>query len=168
MAHGMVRTDNMLGTIEGSYLVSFKYEPSNVATAIDNGNFCVPGALKTGEREVRTAATPAVDSALDSLVLVASEEVDASKKYTNPADFENKAGAVCRGYRLHKHDIFSLTADAFSNTGSITPTVGTSLLEAKANAKADLVNSLTSGSTQIAKLIAIEMQGATKWFVFEV
>ena len=166
MAHGVVRTDNMLGTIEGSYLVSFKYEPSNTPTAIDNGNFVAIGGLKDGEREVRTAGTPAVDTALDNLVLVASEEVDKSKKYTAPSEFSNEAGAICRGYRLHKHDIFSLTADCF--TTAITPTVGTSILEAAAAAKGVLVNSATSGSTQIGKLIAIEMQGATKWFVFEV
>lgn len=165
MAHGVVRTDNMLGTVSGAYLASVKYLPSNTPTAIDNGNFVVVGDLMEGEREVHAASTPAADSAFDSLALIASEEVDSSKKYNAPADFQNAAGAICRGYRLHKHDCFSLTADCF--TTAITPTPGTSLLEAVASTKAALVNSLTASSTQIAKLIAIETQGATTWYVFE-
>lgn len=168
MAHGIVRTDNMQGTHDGANLVSVRYAPSNVKTAIDNGNFVVVGNLETGEREVRVGTTPAANTPLKNLALIASEEVDNTKKYDTLADFQNKAGAICRGYRPETNHIFSLTADAFEIGDGVTPTVGTSVLEAQAKTKAKLTASLTSGSTKIADLIAIETQGTVTWYVFQV
>lgn len=75
MAHGVIRTDNMLGTDVGTHLVSFKYQPSDTDTAIDNGNVVVIGDLINGEREVHTATTPAANSALAKIAVVASVEV---------------------------------------------------------------------------------------------
>lgn len=166
--HGIVRTDNMNGTFDGACLVSLRYKPSNVETAIDNGNFVVIGALETAEREVRIASTPAANSALNTLALVASEEVDKTKKYNTLADFQNEAGAVLRGYTLVSKHFFSLSADAFKIDTGVTPTVGTSILEAQAGTKGLLVNEATSGSTKIANLYAIENEGDTKWYVFEI
>lgn len=168
MAHGVVRTDLMHGTVYGGGLVSVKYAPSGTNTAIDNGNFCVPGAYIEGEREVRAGATPAANTPLGSLVLIASEEVNKDKKYNSLADFENKAGDICRGYTLETGEYFSLTADCFEKGSDVTPTVGTSILEAQAKTKGLLVNAATSGSTKIASLVAIETQGATTWYVFRV
>ena len=71
MAHGVIRTDNMLGTDVGTHLVSFKYQPSDTDTAIDNGNVVVIGDLINGEREVHTATTPAANSALAKIAVVA-------------------------------------------------------------------------------------------------
>lgn len=161
--HGIVRTDNMHGTVFGADLVSVR-----VATAIDNGNFCVPGAYETGAREVRAAATPAANSALASLVLVASEEVITDKKYDTLADFYNEVGTIARGYKLNVGDMFSLSADAFETKSGVTATVGTSILEAQAKTKGLLVNSATSGSTKIADLVAIETEGDITWYVFRV
>ena len=70
MAYGCVRTDNMAGTVLGSGLVSFKYQPGGVDTAIENGNVVVIGGYISGEREIRTASTPAADSALRVLLLL--------------------------------------------------------------------------------------------------
>lgn len=162
--HAIVRTDNMHGTVFGADLVSGIYKVSGVATAIDNGCFVVPGAYATGEREVRVCATPAVDTAVAALALVASEEVDTSRKYNALADFENKAGDIIRCYKLKSGDIFSVTAEALSVASDVTPTVGTSILEAQAAVKGKLVNSGTQGSTKIADLVAIEGD----WFVFRV
>ena len=166
--HGIVRTDKMAGTNVASYCISVRYAPSGTATAIDNGNFAVPAGLVTGEREIYTASTPAANSALDALVLIASEPIDKKKKYNADGDFENAAGATCRAYRLHKGDIFSLSADAFTLGDGVTPTVGTSILEAQAGAKGLLVNSGTSGSTKIASLIAKETFDGVALFVFQV
>lgn len=162
--HGIIRTDNMHGTVFGGDLVSGLYKVSGTATAIDNGCFVVPGAYATGEREVRVCATPAVDTAVAALAIVASEEVDSAKKYNSLADFENKAGDIIRCYKLKSGDIFSVTEEALYIASTVTPTVGTSILEAQAAVKGSLVNSLTSGSTKIADLIAIEGD----WYVFRV
>lgn len=162
--HGVVRTDNMHGTAFGGDLVSVLYQASSANADVDNGCFCVPGAYKTGEREVRLATAPAANTAVSALALIASEEVDSDKKYNTLAEFYNKAGSVARGYKLHPGDMFSLTKEALSIGSSVTPTVGTSILECQADAKGLLVNSATSGSTKIADLVAIEGD----WLVFRV
>lgn len=166
MAHGIFRSDNMEGTVNGAYLASAQYKPSGTATAIDNGNFVVLGAYATGEREVQVATTPAANSDINALAVVATDEVDTAKTYTTLADFTNEAGAVLKCYKLHKQDIFSLSADAVY-IASGTPAVGW-VLEAQAGTKGSLVSSLTASSTQIATLVAIETQGTTTWYVFRV
>ena len=162
--HGVIRTDSMVGTDIPKYLVTGIYQPSGTNTAIDNGNFVVPGAYATGERELRVCTTPAANTALGKLAIVASEEVDKTKKYNALADFTNEAGATLRCYLLESGDMFSLTAEALNIGSSVTPTVGTSILEAQAGTKGNLVNSATSSTTKIADLIAIEGD----WYVFRV
>ena len=166
--HGIVRTDNMSGIFDGADLVTLRYKVAGAETAIDNGCFCTVGAFEDKQREVRAAGTPEADSALDSLALIASEEVDKSKKYGALADFENKAGALLRGYKLRKGHFFSLSAEAFDKAESVVPTVGTSILEAQAGVKGKLVNSATSGSTKIADLVRIEQAGSVTLYVFEI
>jgi hypothetical protein len=161
MAYGCVRTDNMAGTVLGSGLVPFKYQPSSGDTAIENGNVVVIGGYISGQREVRTADTPAADSKFSSIVLVASEEVVKEKNNYFINEFRNEAGAVCRGYRLHPGDIFSISAECFA-AGSVLD-VG-SVVELAAGTKLKAVASLTAGSTQIGKIIAVEGQ----WYVIEV
>lgn len=156
-----VRTDNMSGTVLGKDLVSAKYKVSTTETAIENGNIVVIGGLLDGEREVRLASTPAVNSAFDTLALVASEEIVKDKQYNSLGDFENKAGDIIRCYRLRKGDIFSVTAEALS--GTLTNAVG-KIVEAQADTKMKVVASLTEGSTQIGKIIAVE----GNWYVIEV
>ena len=72
MVHAKVRTDNLTGTVFGGDLVSVKYQPSGKDTEIDNGNFVKVGALISGEREVHTGSTPAANTALSDIVLIAS------------------------------------------------------------------------------------------------
>ena len=165
--HGIVRTDNLHGTKDGADLVSIRYKESSVNVAIDNGNFCTIGAYETGEREVRVGGKPAANTSIHNLCLIASEEVDKAKAYTALGDFENKAGAICRGYKVDSHGFFALTEEAFEKGVGVTPTVGTSILEAQAKTKALLVNAATSGSTKIADLVAIEASGGETWYVFE-
>ena len=161
MAYGCVRTDNMAGTVLGSGLVPFKYQPSGVDTAIENGNVVVIGGYISGEREIRTASTPVANSAFASIALVASEEVLKDKNNYFINEFINAAGAICRGYRLHPGDIFSITAECFADESVLD--VG-SVVELAAGTKLKAVASLTHGSTQIGKIIAIE----DPWYVIEV
>lgn len=162
--HGVVRTDSMIGTDIPKYLVTGIYKVSSTNTAIDNGNFVVPGAYVTNERELRLCTTPTAATAVSALAIVASEEVDKTKKYNALADFTNEAGATLRCYMLHSGDVFSVTAEAIAIGSGITPTVGTSILEAQAGVKGNLVNSATTSTTKIADLIAIEGE----WYVFRV
>lgn len=161
MAYAKVRTDNMVGTILGNALVSFKYQPGEKDTAIENGNVVKIGGYITGQREVRVATTPAVDSDLATIALVASEEVVKSKQYDTIGDFRNEAGDIARGYFLRPGDQFSITKSALVDDSETD--VG-SIIELAAGTKLKGVESLTSGSTQVGTVIAVEGE----WIVIEV
>lgn len=161
MAYGCVRTDNMAGTDIGNAMVSFKYQPSSTDTIIENGNVVKVGAYIEGQREVCTASTPAVNSDLATIALVASEELVKSKNNNTLSEFRNEAGDICRGYFLRAGDEFSITAECFAE-GSV-KTVG-SVVELDAGTKLKGVASLTSGSTQVGKIIAVE----GSWYVIKV
>ena len=152
MAYAIVRTDLMSGTKQPADLVSIKYQVSSVDTAIENGNVALVGALGTGEREVYLASAPAVDSALEGVVLVATPELNYDKRLKNLNQFRNEAGEIARGYRLRSGNVFSVTAEALTAT---TPAVG-NIVELQADTKLKVVSSLTSGSTKVGTVIAIE------------
>lgn len=152
--YACVRTDNMSGTTLGKNLVSVKFDGE-----IENGNIVVIGNLVSGEREVRTATTPAVNSALRDLALIAAPEVVKDKKYNSLAEFINQKGDIVRAYRLVSGDIFSVTAEALTGTAAVG-----SVIEAQASTKMKAVETLTQGSTKIGTVIAIEGE----WIVIEV
>lgn len=152
MAHAKVRTDNLTGTVFGGDLVSVKYQPSGKDTEIDNGNFIKVGALISGEREVHTGSTPAANTALSDIVLIASPEVDKTVSSNTLGEFENKAGDILRGYKLVR-GYFSVTAEALDAADAIA--VG-DIVELQAGTKGNVVKTLTSGSTKVGTVEAIE------------
>lgn len=123
--HAVVRTDLMWGTDVRSGLVSIKYMGSDgeTATEIDNGNVLKVGDLMDGEREIYTGTDAAADDAVTDVVLIASVEVMYDERLHNLDDFYNEADTVCRGYRLHSGDVFSVTADALDGTPAVGSTV---------------------------------------------
>jgi hypothetical protein len=157
MSYARVRTDKMSGTNVSKDLVSAKYMGSgSTATAIENGNIVVIGALLTNERELRKATTPAANSPLASLALVATPEVVKNKDFYTLGDFKNAAGDAIRCYRLNSGDQFSITAEAYDAAAAVA--VG-DVVEAQASTKVKIVaaaTGLTSGSTKIGTVIAIE------------
>ena len=164
MAYGVVRTDNMFGTDVRAGLVSIKYMGANgtTPTAIQNGNVLKVGALMSGEREIFVGAAPAANDELKDIVLVATPEVMYDERKRNLDEFINEAGRACRGYRLHKGDIFSVTKDALD--GVAAPAVGNAV-ELKAGTKLNVAASATSGSTQVGKIIAIDVVGRYTYYV---
>lgn len=149
--YAIVRTDLMSGTKQPADLVSVKYQVSTVDTAIENGNVAVVGKLISGEREVYAASTPAVASNLDDIVLIATPEVCYDERKTNLNEFRNEAGEISRGYRLRKGNVFAVTAEGISGTAAVD-----SVIELQADTKLKAVSSLTSGSTKVGTVIAIE------------
>lgn len=164
MAYGVVRTDNMFGTDVRAGLVSIKYMGANgtTPTAIQNGNVLKVGALMNGEREIFVGAAPAANDDLKDIVLVATPEVMYDERKRNLDEFINEAGRACRGYRLHKGDIFSVTKDALD--GVAAPAVG-NVVELKAGTKLNVAASATSGSTQVGKIIAVDVVGRYTYYV---
>lgn len=163
MAYGVVRTDNMFGTDVRAGLVSIKYMGADgkTDTAIENGNVLKVGALMEGEREIFVGAAVAANTPLSDVVLVASPEVMYDERKRNLDEFINEAGKPCRGYRLHKGDIFSVTKDALD--GAAEPKVGDAV-ELKAGTKLNVAASATSGSTAVGKIIAVDVVGRHTYY----
>ena len=174
MAYAVVRTDKLMGTDVRSMLESVLFLGSDgqTPTAIENGNVLKVGALNAidatkgvYEREVKVGAVPAANSKLDEIVLVATPEVMYDERKRSMTEFINEAGRVVRGYHLHSGDIFSVTKEALD--GAATPAIGNAV-ELKAGTKLNVAASATSGSTQIGKILAIDVVGRLTYYVIQV
>lgn len=172
MSYAIVRTDNLDGTKLPSALVSVKYYvvdgQTSTATAIENGNVVKLDGLMTGEREAYKGLVPARDTALKDVVLVASSELMYDERKKNFDEFINEAGEISRGYRFITGNTFSITAEAY--TAAATVVVG-DIVELAASTKFKVVakaTGLTSGSTQVGTIIAIETVGTKKFYVIKV
>ena len=174
MAYAVVRTDKLMGTDVRSMLESVKYLGSDgqTPTAIENGNVLKVGALEAidatngvYEREVKVGSVPAANSKLDEIVLVATPEVMYDERKRSMTEFRNEAGDIVRGYHLHSGDIFSVTKDALD--GAASPAVG-NVVELKAGTKLNVAASATNGSTQVGKILAIDVVGRLTYYVIQV
>jgi hypothetical protein len=155
MSYAIVRTDKLHATYNPADLVSVRYSPSATDTAIENGNVVLLGALDTSNREVYVGATPAANSAIGKIALIATPEVMADERKKNLNEFRNEAGEIARGYRLSSGDIFSVTAEAVDAISGTAPAIA-QVVELQAKTKFKLVASLTSGSTQVGSIIQID------------
>ncbi|MCD8376850.1 MAG: hypothetical protein LUD69_07890 [Oscillospiraceae bacterium] len=125
--HGVVRTDLMYGTDVRSGLASVKYmgEDGTTETEIDNGCVLKLGALLDAEndREIFIGEVPTGSEELDEVVLIATPELMYDERKHNLYEFYNEAGRVCRGYKFHPGDIFSVTAEALEGSPAVDSTV---------------------------------------------
>jgi hypothetical protein len=160
MAKCIVRLDNVAFTKNPALIKSGKYYVSTTATAIQNGQMVAVGDLVTGEREIHKLAAPAATTTYYGLVCTPEVMYDEKKQLD---EFENAADAVVRVGVLQKGDIFSATAEAFDTT----PTVG-KIVELAAATTMKVVTTLTVGSTQVGKVIAIDTVGTKTLYVVEV
>lgn len=141
-----VRTDKMLGTTSAPYLVSARYQVSDVDTAIENGSIVELKGLMEGQRELYIAGKPTADATLGKLALVATPEVDPDPRKRTLSDFINEAGSNIRCYILHSGDIFSIPKAGVDGDA----TVGSKLaVQAALKLKVDAAGTL-------AEVIAIE------------
>lgn len=163
--HAVVRTDKLTGTDDRSRLVSVRFQPNDTMTEIENGNVVLLGALETGKREMYKGLTPAANSDMTAIVLIATPELMYDEHKHNLDEFINEAGVPARGYRLHKNDIFSVTKEALA--GVAKPAVG-NVVELMAGTKLNVAASATSGSTQVGKIIDINVVGRYTYYAIEV
>lgn len=163
----VVRTDKMFATDNRAGLVSVIYKPDGTPTAIENGCVVKAVSLDTGSREIYKGEKPAATDKIEDIVLIATPEVMYDERKKNLEDFVNEAGSVCRGYRLHENDIFSVTKDALVGEGS--PAVG-HLVELTADCKLNVVTEATGeeAATVVGTIIAVETAGRYKFYVIQV
>lgn len=171
MAYAVVRTDRLTGTDDRARLVSVRYNVTSTVegqtvytpTEIENGSIVLLGDLEEGSREIYVGTAPAANSELADVVLIANPEVMYDERLRGLDKYINPAGKAIRGYRLHTHDIFSATAEAFDGT----PEKG-KIVELKAGTKMKVVSSATNGSTGIGKIIDVNVVGSYTYYVVEV
>ena len=165
--HAVVRTDLMYGTDVRSGLVSVKYMGSDGGspTALDNGRILRVGDLIDGEREVYEGADVKADTPIDEVVLVASVEVMYDARKRGLDEYFNEAEHICRGYRLHAGDIFSVTKEALG--GNDAPSVG-DVVELKDGTMLNVVSNATAGSTAVGNIIAVENASGFTFYVISV
>ena len=84
------------------------YEAKIVDVAAD-GNFYVE------------VVEPADAVLICEVVMIAEQNYDS--RFKDPKNFYNAAGDVVRGYCLHKHDIYELSAEGFTGTPEVGKTV---------------------------------------------
>ena len=116
MAYTICNLDRMSGTEDSTLLVSLKYfNASGKEAELENGAIVEIGDFIDGQREVRKATDPKVDTPLSKLALVANPEVTYDEsRHHGLEEYINEAGKVILGYRLHSGDGFSLTKEGFS------------------------------------------------------
>lgn len=158
----VVRTDKMYATDVRAGLVSVRYQPGDVMTDIDNGNVVKLGELEDGSREVYKGDTPSASDDLGAVVLIASPEMIYDETVRGLDKFYNKAGRIARGYRLHKGDIFSVTADALEGT----PALG-NVVELADGTKLSTVAS-ASGATLVGTIVDVNVVGRFTYYAIEV
>lgn len=174
--HAVVRTDNMAGTDVGTHLESVRYMGAGTTpTAIENGNVVLlngllsktVGSATVIEREIYKGVTPAKNSNLKDIVLVATPEVFYDERLHNLDSFINEAGRVIRGYHLHTQDEFGVTIEALNFDNEYTPVVG-SVVELMAGTQLNVVAELSSGATQVGVINRIETAGRYTYYVIRV
>ena len=160
--HVMFRSDAMAGTTLGQYLVSLR-----VATEIDNGMLVAVGSLEAGQREVKAMAAIATTTTVGAIAVLGSEEVDKEKSFDTVGGFTNKVGTIARGYILHDGGAYAVTAGAF-DTGKI-PVVGNTIY-AKINTNLHTTDAKNgeNNNVKIGTCEAIEVDGATTWYVIRI
>lgn len=164
--HAVVRTDSMYGTDSRPDPICFKYMGSDgsAETEIDNGHVVTVDKIVDKEREIWSAKDVETNSPVDNIILVASPELEYDEHLKALDQFYNKAKSICRGYRLHNGNIFSVTPDALTGEEA---SVGKKIELAKGNSF-NVVTEATEGSTQVGKVIAIEQVGLYKYVVISV
>lgn len=165
MAHGVITTSLLTGTTDGARLVTFKYAPGGNETAIDNGCVVVLDGLydSLNDREIWKAVTPAANSKIKDVVIVATPEVSVNgESVYDLGNYYNVAGTECRGFRLVSGNCFDISAEALD--GTLTSPVGM-VVELQAGVKLKAVASATSSSTTIGKIIDTYTKGNKTFYV---
>ncbi len=151
----IIRLDNVSATHDGSLLKSVK-----LTDELQNGSVVEIGGLVTGEREIHSTAKPKVDSTYFGILCTPELMYDEKKQMD---EFVNVVDKPARAFIPTKGDIFSATAEAFSAT----PKVGDAVELAAANTM-KVAATATSGSTQIGKIVEIDVVGSKTFYVVEV
>jgi len=173
--HAIIRTDLMIGTDVGAHLGMGRYLGGDGATptptAIDNGNVVKIGGLIEGERDLRVYTTPAANTPIDQIGIIASPERFYDGLTHGVKDYVNIEGHNLRVYLLTgmtSSSCFTVTADGFEIGTGLTPEKGWTA-ELMAGTKLKLVATATAGSTVVGKVIGVtKLEGVEAYTIGKV
>jgi len=157
--HAIIQTDLLAGTDVGAYLGMGRYLGSDGATPteIDNGHVVKVGNLIDGERDLRVYTTPAANTPIDRIGIIATPERFYDGLTHGAKDYENAEGLNLRTYLLTgmtTSSAFTVTVDGFEIGAGLTPEKGW-IAELMAGTKLKLVATATAGATVVGKVIGI-------------
>lgn len=171
--HAIIQTDLLAGTDVGTFLGMGRYLGSDGATptAIDNGNVVKIGDLVAGERDLRVYTTPAANTPIDQIGIIATPERFYDGLTHGAKDYENVKGLNLRAYLLScmtTSSCFTVTADGFEIADGATPAIGW-VAELQADTKLKLVATATAGSTVVGKVIGVtKIEGVEAYVIGKV
>ena len=115
MEYCVFRSDLMFGTDNRAGLVSCRVYDTDETTpiAVENGVIVELKGFEEGQREVYQAVLATSSRDLSNCVVIGSVETLSDERKHNLDEFINEANVICRGYRLHCNDLFSVTALGF-------------------------------------------------------
>lgn len=161
MAHPIVRTDLMSGTVDGAQLRSVMYYDGEKTAEVENGAIVkLEGML---DREVFKGVAPKAGDELKDLVLIASPEIIYEKSNSNLEDFINPKDEPARGYRLHIGNIFSVTSDGFV-VGEGAEVEKGDVVEIVDGVKPTIAKTATEGNTKIGVVADIDVVGGKTYY----
>lgn len=165
MAYAVVRTDRMTGTTDSARLVTVKYfDGENNPAPIENGTWVKLDGLVEGEREVFKATAPAKDTPITEMALIANPEVMYDERKKNLDEYINEADTLIRAYLPVNMNIYSVTAEAFSNAEPDDIEVGQTVELTADSEKPTVVASPTADTTTIGEIIEIEQTRRYKYY----
>ncbi|WP_143322778.1 hypothetical protein [Clostridium sp. HBUAS56010] len=155
MANAIIRLDNVSATKDGSLIKSVK-----LSSELQNGSVVAIGGLIPGEREIHSTSTPTATTSYYGILCTPELMYDEKKQMD---EFVNGVEKPARAIIPTKGDIFSATVEAFDEI----PAVG-DFVELEASNTMKVVATATEGSTQVGKIIEIEIVGSKTFYVVEV
>lgn len=164
MSYGVIRTDRMFGTDNRAGLISVKYMGADgeTPTAIENGCVVNVVGLMEGEREVYRGITPKGREKKEQIAIIATPEMMYDEHKHDLDEFINEAGKICRAYRPHSGDIFSVTIDALTHRADVAVGDAVSVDEGVKLVVSD------SADTPLGTVIAIDQVGKYTYYVIQV
>ena len=118
----VVRTDKPSGEAQMADMLSLRFYGSDGKVAeVENGVIAELQGLETidassNQHEIYKAVAATSSSNMNDCAIICSPELMYDERKKMLDEFINEAGKICRAYRPHSGDIFSVTIDALDAT----------------------------------------------------
>lgn len=159
MAHAIIKTDLLRGTVNPAYLRSGQFLNGETPADIDNANIVHIGGFIDGKRDVYKLTAPTESDTLSTIGVMAGDELMADSSKRNLNEYINIKDIPARVYMLDVGDIFSATSEAFEGAPQKDKYVNIN------PGKTTMLVSDTLTKSTIGQIIAVEIVGTSTYYV---